>query len=185
MTTTNVSLSALAISMFFLGECCIAFSQQSEVLNQTLVDDLGYQVIHEKTSAIHGQIAIYAKQETESDQWHMRVQYIKTNAKPSDIHLSEPMILNVSNTSELAFNSLIDEATGVWCLYDTGNHGCLILVAPPNEQRHRKYDIWHPGVREIGWGRGIWIRYFKAIKEAHNDIPYDSLPAELETPSPG
>jgi hypothetical protein len=86
MTTTNVSLSALAIPVFFLDECCIAFSQQSEVLNQTLVDDLGYQVIHEKTSAIHGQIAIYAQQETESDQWHVRVHYIKTNAEPNDTH---------------------------------------------------------------------------------------------------
>ncbi len=185
MKISNALMAALAFIVFFFGELSIAFSQPSEISTPTLVDDPGYRAIHEKTSAIHGKIAIYTKQDTESEKWYVRVQYIKRNADADEVHLSDPMVLNERNTSELAFESLIDEATGVWCFYDTGNHNFVILVAPPNEQRHRQYDIWHPGVRGIGWGRGIWIDYFRKIRKVHDHIPYNSLPAELETLTAG
>ena len=137
-----------------------------------------FRMIHQETSPGHGEILISIKQEWMSGQYKMRIKYIPTGAQPDEIHLSNTILLGTDQLDQLEFQSLIDDETGLWCLYDTVDKNVVILVSPTGVD----YRIWHPGVH-IGWARGIWINYFKTIKKAHAEIPYDRLPTEMRTES--
>lgn len=140
----------------------------------------GFRVIHQETSPGHGEILISIKQEWMSGQYKMRIKYIPTGAQPDEIHLSNTILLGTDQLDQLEFQSLIDDETGLWCLYDTADKNVVILVVPNLIGVDGR--IWHPGIH-IGWARGYWIDYFKTIKEAHAEIPYDRLPTEMRTES--
>ncbi len=138
-----------------------------------------FRVIYQETSPGHGEILISIKQEWMSGQYKMRIKHIPTGAQPDEIHLSNTILLGTDQLDRLEFQSVIDDETRLWCLYDTADKNVVILVSPTGVNHHR---LWHPGVH-IGWARGIWINYFKTIKKAHAEIPYDQLPTELRTES--
>ena len=79
----------------------------------------GFRVIHQETSPGHGEILISIKQEWMSGQYKMRIKYIPTGAQPDEIHLSNTILLGTDQLDQLDFESLIDDETGLWCLYDT------------------------------------------------------------------
>ena len=172
---------ATVVQTGFYSPQPIALQQASEnVADSRQFDDGEYQLILKKTSAIHGQIAIYTKQAPEFRQQRVRVEFTKKNGGVDDIHLSDAIVLaNEKRIGNLAFNSFIDEPTGLWCLYDTVGENFVILIALPDDSRHSKYDLWHPGVRRIGWGRGLWVEHYRKLRGSHDELPYESLPGEL------
>ncbi len=174
-------VATVALKGFCSAQPIALQKERGNVADSRQFDDGEYQLILKKTSAIHGQIEIYTKQETEFQQRRVRVEFTKKNGGEDDIHHSDAIVLtNDKNVGNLAFNSFIDEQTGLWCLYDTVGENFVILIALPDDSRHSKYDLWHPGVRGIGWGRGLWVKYYRKVRESHDELPYDNLPSELE-----
>ena len=176
----------LFVATVVMTGCCspqpIALQQENKkVADSRQFEDGDYQLVLKKTSAIHGQIAIYTQQETGLQRRRVRVEFRKKNGGEQEVHHSEAIVLaKEKNVGNLAFNSFIDEQTGLWCLYDTVGENFVILIALPDDSRHSKYDLWHPGIRRIGWGRGLWIESYRKVKKSHDELPYDNLPSELE-----
>ncbi len=174
-------VATVALTDFCSARPIALQKERGDVADSRQFDDGEYQLILKKTSAIHGQIKIYTKQETEFQKRRVRVEFTKKNGGEDDIHHSDAIVItNEKNVGNLAFNSFIDEQTGLWCLYDTVGENFVILIALPDDSRHSKYDLWHPGVRGIGWGRGLWVKYYRNVRESHDELPYDNLPSELE-----
>ena len=142
--------------------------------------DSGYRVIYDEVSPSHGQILIFAKREWRSDLYELRIRYTSNNAQPDEIHISDTILLEDFGDKKLEFKSLIDDESGLWCLYDTSGQDVVILVLPAKGRNQKFGQIWHPGIH-IGWARGLWIDYFRTIKESHPEIPYDELPSVLRT----
>lgn len=174
-------VATVVLKGFYLPQPIAAEQESEDDVDSRRFDDGEYQLIFNKTSAIHGQVKIYTKQEAESQPWRVRVEFKKKNGGGDDIHHSDAIILaNEDNVGNLAFNSFIDEQTGLWCLYDVVGKNFVMLIALPDDSRHSSYDLWHPGIRGIGWGRGLWVKYYRKLRESHDKLPYDELPAELE-----
>ncbi len=179
-------VSAAVLNGFCLPQQIAAQQQTENLADSRQFDDGEYQLVLKKISAIHGQIEIYTKQEAEPQQQRVRVEFTKKNGGEDDIHHSDPIVLSSeNNVGDIAFDSFIDEQTGLWCLYDTCGKNFVILIALPDVSRHSKYDIWHPGVRGIGWGRGIWVNYYRELRKSHDELPYVKLPSELEITDAG
>ncbi len=142
--------------------------------------DSGYRVVYDEQEPRYGRFVVYAKRDASSGRYLTRVRFIPPNGDAKKGHLSEVMELQ-NPPRELGFESVVDNATKLWCIYDTSDEGFVILAYPhmPKSKQSGSFgSFWHPGIH-IGWGRGFWSNFFLELKKANPKIPYEDLPAEM------
>ena len=141
--------------------------------------DSGYRVIYQDDSTNHGTLFVLAKRSWNSDPDRIRIKFIPRNSKTIETHFSKPIQFD-ADSSKLNFQSVVDSASGIWCIYDTDDQQIVILIKSTTGAGQVQTELWHPGIH-IGWARVIWANYFADIKKCHDEIPYKQLPGEMYT----
>lgn len=73
----------------------------------------------------------------------------------------------------LRFSKIIDQPTGIVCIYDLNKAGLLFFYSPSDD------DFWQTGDHS-GWARtpsSEWTRVLQDLRTRHPSIPYTELPA--------
>lgn len=72
----------------------------------------------------------------------------------------------------LRFSKIIDQPTGMICIYDLNQAGLLFFYSPSDD------DFWQTG-NQHGWARTStthWSQVLQDLKVRHPNIPYSKLP---------
>lgn len=75
--------------------------------------------------------------------------------------------------ASLRFSKIIDQSTGIVCVYDLNNAGLLFFYSPSDN------DFWQTGDHS-GWAGTSpteWTRVLQDLRTRHPSIPYTELPA--------
>lgn len=129
----------------------------------------GYHTVFSTVLSPRYKLTIRAKAIPEANEWDLQITYHYPPAIGM-FALGRHRIA-ITETS-LRFNKIIDQPTGIVCIYDLNQAGMLFFYSPANE------DFWETG-NTIGWAgtsTSHWSQVLQDLKVRHPNIPYTTLP---------